>query len=328
MSCDAEALDPFEKSNFTITLSAFKETYTAPSSPTTMLRSLATTINRNVTMRVLGRQAYPTANFVSWDGKEDDHATLDDGGSITEQKDPSELSSASGESQAKSRKPRMKRKQTRRLTGLTTPIVVDKKLAPILGEERVMSRAQVLKKLNEYAKSRGLISKDVKSYVLDDNLKNVFGKDSVEVKRVGVLKVMNQFLTSPKEHGPNVQKIAENHTEDYLQKRNWPAVVQEREDKRNAGLKRATAQKKTKSGLYIEYKLGNELADFCGADTLTRQGITKLVWKYIKEHNLQDPKNRFYVQSDDKLMKLKGAETKMRFTDIPGMLSKNIEGRA
>ena len=53
-------------------------------------------------------------------------------------------------------------------------------------------------------------------------------------------------------------------------------------------------------------KLSEELADIVGKDQATRGEVVKQMWAYIKENNLQDPKNKQYAKSDEKLMKVIG----------------------
>lgn len=53
-----------------------------------------------------------------------------------------------------------------------------------------------------------------------------------------------------------------------------------------------------------KYKLSPELAAITGSKEMTRGEVTKAVWAYIKEHNLQDPKNKRRIIPDEKLKKI------------------------
>ena len=44
-----------------------------------------------------------------------------------------------------------------------------------------------------------------------------------------------------------------------------------------------------------------KLAEVVGAEPLPRTEITKRIWAYIKEHKLQDAKNKQRINADDKL---------------------------
>jgi SWIB-domain-containing proteins implicated in chromatin remodeling len=50
--------------------------------------------------------------------------------------------------------------------------------------------------------------------------------------------------------------------------------------------------------------LSSELAEFLGAPQLPRTEVTKQVWAYIKERDLQNPSNRREILLDDALQRL------------------------
>lgn len=51
-------------------------------------------------------------------------------------------------------------------------------------------------------------------------------------------------------------------------------------------------------------KVSAELADFLGSPEISRQELTKFMWAYFKENDLQNPDNRSEIISDDKLRSL------------------------
>jgi len=59
-----------------------------------------------------------------------------------------------------------------------------------------------------------------------------------------------------------------------------------------------------KNGFTIPLKLSAELADIVGAEEMPRHEVVKRMWQYIKDNNLQDPKNKQMVKVDDKLAKI------------------------
>lgn len=59
-----------------------------------------------------------------------------------------------------------------------------------------------------------------------------------------------------------------------------------------------------KNGWTAPLKLSEELADVVGGDFMPRHEVVKKMWAYIKENNLQDPKNKQFVKCDDKLSKV------------------------
>jgi len=46
------------------------------------------------------------------------------------------------------------------------------------------------------------------------------------------------------------------------------------------------------------------LAAIVGSEPLPRTEVTKRVWDYIKENNLQDPNDKRQIRADDKLRKV------------------------
>ena len=82
----------------------------------------------------------------------------------------------------------------------------------------------------------------------------------------------------------------------------------------NKELKKNTKKKKSQtggskqlSGFAKPTAISNELAKFLGVDSsdlLARTDVTKRINVYIKEHDLQNPKNRRIIVPDTKLSKL------------------------
>lgn len=48
-------------------------------------------------------------------------------------------------------------------------------------------------------------------------------------------------------------------------------------------------------------RLSPALATICGRKLLSRHDALKAIWKYIKQHELQDPAQRTVIVCDDKL---------------------------
>jgi len=57
-------------------------------------------------------------------------------------------------------------------------------------------------------------------------------------------------------------------------------------------------------GYCAPVKLSADLVDIVGDEVLPRHEVVKRVWKYIKENNLQDPKNKQFIKCDEKLSKI------------------------
>ncbi|MDO4905192.1 MAG: SWIB/MDM2 domain-containing protein [Lautropia sp.] len=55
-------------------------------------------------------------------------------------------------------------------------------------------------------------------------------------------------------------------------------------------------------------KPSDELAAVIGAEPLPRTEVTKKIWEYIKQHDLQNPQNKRMVRADDKLRAVFGQD--------------------
>merc|ERR1711936_207494 len=62
------------------------------------------------------------------------------------------------------------------------------------------------------------------------------------------------------------------------------------------------------SGLTKPMKVSADLADVIGTKEASRAQCIKLLWKYLKEHNLQDSENKQYFFPDKKMGKIFGTE--------------------
>ena len=56
-------------------------------------------------------------------------------------------------------------------------------------------------------------------------------------------------------------------------------------------------------------KLSDDLADIVGKKEASRAECVKQLWAYIKEKDLQDPKNKQYFKPDKKLAKIFGTDS-------------------
>ena len=77
------------------------------------------------------------------------------------------------------------------------------------------------------------------------------------------------------------------------------------------------------AGLTKPYKLSKELADIVGEPQASRAQCVKLLWAYLKKHNLQDPENKQYFTPDKKMAKVFGTE-KIRAFGMAKFLSAHL----
>merc|ERR1711997_622947 len=62
------------------------------------------------------------------------------------------------------------------------------------------------------------------------------------------------------------------------------------------------------SGLTKPMKVSDDLAAVVGMKEASRAQCIKMLWKYLKDHNLQDPENKQYFFPDKKMGKIFGNE--------------------
>ena len=84
------------------------------------------------------------------------------------------------------------------------------------------------------------------------------------------------------------------------------------------------AKKKAAPRKQAAYKLSKELEDVVGSKELSRPEVIKKVWDYIKEHKLQDSKNKRLIVPDEKLAKVFGSKKPIDMMKLSGLLSKHL----
>lgn len=67
-----------------------------------------------------------------------------------------------------------------------------------------------------------------------------------------------------------------------------------------------------------------ELAAIVGSTPLPRTEVTKKIWDYIKEHNLQDAANRRNINADSKLRPIFGKEQVSMF-EMTKLVSQHLK---
>lgn len=96
------------------------------------------------------------------------------------------------------------------------------------------------------------------------------------------------------------------------------AAKKEKEPKKTKGKKKSTTSNQPKK------KLSKELAAVTGEEELSRPEVVKKVWDYIKEHNLQNPKNKREIVPDAKLAKVFGDKKPIDMMKLAGILGKHL----
>ncbi|KAL8116285.1 uncharacterized protein LOC141667731 [Apium graveolens] len=64
-----------------------------------------------------------------------------------------------------------------------------------------------------------------------------------------------------------------------------------------------------------------EMQDIVGVPEIPRTQALKVIWAYIKQHNLQDPENKKIIICDEKLKKIFKGNDRVGFLEIAGLIS-------
>lgn len=68
-----------------------------------------------------------------------------------------------------------------------------------------------------------------------------------------------------------------------------------------------------------------ELAAIVGAAPLPRTEVTKKLWEYIKQHNLQNPQNKRNIDADDKLQAVFGGKKQVSMFEMTKLVSAHLK---
>jgi chromatin remodeling complex protein RSC6 len=95
--------------------------------------------------------------------------------------------------------------------------------------------------------------------------------------------------------------------------------------------KKATAKKakgakrKPNAAFMKKLTVSEALADVIGAGDRARTEVVSAIWKYIKKHDLQDPKNRRNILADEKLKKVFGGKGVVNMFEMTKHVSKHLK---
>jgi upstream activation factor subunit UAF30 len=85
------------------------------------------------------------------------------------------------------------------------------------------------------------------------------------------------------------------------------------------------AKKNTNSKFMAPLQPSAALSEVIGKKSpLPRTEVVKLLWKYIKKHDLQDPNNKRNIIPDDKLAKVFGSKRAVSMFKMAGLIGKHL----
>lgn len=88
-------------------------------------------------------------------------------------------------------------------------------------------------------------------------------------------------------------------------------------------MKQSESSQKT-SAFMKAMKPSPELAAVIGPDPVPRTEVTKRLWTYIKQHNLQNPANKRNILCDEKLKAVMGKDEVTMF-EMTGLVGKHLQ---
>jgi chromatin remodeling complex protein RSC6 len=81
---------------------------------------------------------------------------------------------------------------------------------------------------------------------------------------------------------------------------------------------------KTNSALEKPVKVGPDLVAVIGEGPMPRTEVTKKIWAYIKERNLQDPQNKRNINADENLKKVFGGKDTVTMFEMTKLVSQHL----
>jgi upstream activation factor subunit UAF30 len=85
------------------------------------------------------------------------------------------------------------------------------------------------------------------------------------------------------------------------------------------------ASRQARGGLAKPVQPDRELAAVVGNDPLPRGELTKRIWTYIRENNLQDAGNRRMINADAKLRPIFGGKDQVSMFEMTKLVNQHVK---
>jgi chromatin remodeling complex protein RSC6 len=86
-----------------------------------------------------------------------------------------------------------------------------------------------------------------------------------------------------------------------------------------------TSKRKPNAAFMKKLKVSDALAAVIGAGDRARTEVVSALWKYIKKHDLQDPKNKRNIVADAKLKPVFGGKSVVNMFEMTKHVSKHLK---
>lgn len=68
------------------------------------------------------------------------------------------------------------------------------------------------------------------------------------------------------------------------------------------------------------------LSAVIGSQPLPRTEVTKKIWDYVRQHKLQDPKDKRTIRADDKLKRVFGGKSSVSMFEMTKLVNAHLKG--
>lgn len=178
--------------------------------------------------------------------------------------------------------------------GLTAVKEISPEMAAFLGMGDKMARTEVVKALWAYIKKNDLQNpNDKREILLDEKMKELFHADKI------TMFTMNKYVSAHVHpfKAVNLDEPSENS------KKKKEQNARKRKAAKDAKNEKA---KKRKPSNQPPWRLSQDLIAVVQKEILSRPQVTKALWVYIKENDLQNPEDKREILCDEMLKKVMG----------------------
>jgi upstream activation factor subunit UAF30 len=129
-------------------------------------------------------------------------------------------------------------------------------------------------------------------------------------------------MISVSDHGDQINTQS---TEDSRMAKAKKKATKKTATKKTATKKAKGAKRKPNAAFMKKLKVSDALAAVIGAGDRARTEVVSALWKYIKKHDLQDPKNRRNIIADAKLKPVFGGKGTVNMFEMTKHVSKHLK---